>query len=309
MAAPRAAARAGGAPPPAPPPPAARVLVYSGPGAGARSVLSALHALRRALAPRVAIAPLSAAALLDGGWRASATALVMPGGADLPYCAALDGAGVALIREFLEEQGGSYLGLCAGAYFASARVEFELGNPALAVDGARELALFPGAARGAVALGFDYGSEAGAAAAALRFRPAGGGGAPDGEGLTRSCADYVNGGCAFHAFPAARAPRDFEVLSRYAGLAGGAPAAVLCRVGAGRAVLCGTHPELDTSFLGAPDGATDAAGPRGGGCAPGDARCAGVRAVLEAGAAARGEYWRALLAHAGLEHLLARPPP
>jgi hypothetical protein len=185
----------------------------------------------------------------------------------------------------------------------------EPGDPALEVAGARELALFPGTARGAVAPGFDYASGAGAAAAALRARPAGGGGAPNGEGLTRECVDYVNGGCAFHAFPAARAPRDFEVLARYAVLAGGAPAAVLCRVGAGHAVLCGTHPELDMSFLGAPDGATDAAGPRGGGCAPCDARCAGVRAALEAGAAARGKYWRALLAHAGLERLLAPPPP
>jgi biotin--protein ligase len=199
------APRTGGAPlPRAAPPPAAaaraaavadaaypRVLVYSGPGAGARSVLSALHALRRALAPRVAVEPLSAAALLDGAWRASAAALVMPGGADLPFCATLDGAGVDLIREFLEEQGGAYIGLCAGAYFASTRVEFEVGDAALAVVGARELALFPGAARGAVAPGFDYASEAGAAAAALRFRPASGG-APaggDSEGLTCECLD------------------------------------------------------------------------------------------------------------------------
>jgi glutamine amidotransferase-like uncharacterized protein len=63
-----------------------------------RSVLSPIHVLRRALAPRVAVKPLSAAALLEGAWRASAAALVMPCGADLPCVAALDGAGIALIR-------------------------------------------------------------------------------------------------------------------------------------------------------------------------------------------------------------------
>lgn len=45
-------------------------------------------------------------------------------------------------------QGGSYLGLCAGAYYACARVEFEPGTP-LEVVGDRELAFFPGIAQGA----------------------------------------------------------------------------------------------------------------------------------------------------------------
>ena len=52
---------------------------------------------------------------------------VMPGGADRPYCAALNGEGNRRIRAFVEA-GGAYLGLCAGAYYASQRVEFELGS-------------------------------------------------------------------------------------------------------------------------------------------------------------------------------------
>ena len=80
----------------------------------------------------------------------------MPGGADVPYCQALDGHGNKLIRgmqliqcqysrsrfekqltqgknwavvsaDFVEA-GGAYLGLCAGAYYACARIEFELGT-------------------------------------------------------------------------------------------------------------------------------------------------------------------------------------
>lgn len=83
----------------------------------------------------------------------------MPGGADLPYCRHLDGEGNRLIRgapfaqparpplatvapyalgaiclpDFLSaagyvEAGGSYIGLCAGAYYACSRVEFEPGS-------------------------------------------------------------------------------------------------------------------------------------------------------------------------------------
>ena len=44
--------------------------------------------------------------------------------------------------------GGRYLGLCAGAYYACNRVEFEQGSP-MEVQGDRELQFFPGIARGA----------------------------------------------------------------------------------------------------------------------------------------------------------------
>jgi glutamine amidotransferase-like uncharacterized protein len=53
------------------------------------------------------------------------------------------------------EGGGSYLGLCAGAYYGCSRVEFETGG-AMEVVGARELAFFPGVARGAVVPGESF---------------------------------------------------------------------------------------------------------------------------------------------------------
>lgn len=49
-------------------------------------------------------------------------------------------------------RGGAYLGLCAGAYYASSRVQFEPGS-ALQVVGSRELSFFPGVARGAAYAG------------------------------------------------------------------------------------------------------------------------------------------------------------
>lgn len=53
---------------------------------------------------------------------------IVAGGADLAYCAQLNGAGNAVIRRYVSS-GGAYLGLCAGAYYACRRVEFEPGGP------------------------------------------------------------------------------------------------------------------------------------------------------------------------------------
>ncbi|GFR44822.1 hypothetical protein Agub_g6160 [Astrephomene gubernaculifera] len=146
-----------------------QVLVYCGEGAGHQSARNTLHALKRCLAPGVEARFLDTEELLEGRWRGSCLLLVMPGGADLPYCRRLNGRGNQLLRAYVEA-GGSYLGLCAGAYYACGRVEFEVGGP-LQVVGDRELAFFPGTARGAAYPGFDYTSELGAHAAPLRFRP------------------------------------------------------------------------------------------------------------------------------------------
>lgn len=113
------------------------------------------------------VVTINAGELLAGGWQARTALLVMPGGADLPYCKHLNGTGNAHIRDFVAT-GGSYLGICAGAYYACARIEFEPGGT-MEVVGDRELRFFPGAARGAVVPGFDYQTERGAAAVRVRY--------------------------------------------------------------------------------------------------------------------------------------------
>lgn len=71
----------------------------------------------------------------------------MPGGADLPYCKKLNGEGNRRIRQFIE-QGGAYLGICAGAYYGCAELNF-VGRD-YSVNGNRELALFNGIAKGSL---------------------------------------------------------------------------------------------------------------------------------------------------------------
>ena len=83
--------------PSAPRQPPRAVYVYSGPGAGVRSAGSAIEALRASLG-RARVDTLSADALVDGAWAADAALLVIPGGADLPYCRELNGKGNAIIR-------------------------------------------------------------------------------------------------------------------------------------------------------------------------------------------------------------------
>ena len=98
--------------------------------------------------------------------------LIMPGGRDLPYVKKLQGKGNRNISDFVRN-GGSYLGICAGAYYGCSLVQFAQGDPLLEVVGPRELAFFPGVSQGPVFAGFDYASSAGAKAADIELTQAG----------------------------------------------------------------------------------------------------------------------------------------
>jgi glutamine amidotransferase-like uncharacterized protein len=54
-------------------------------------------------------------------------------------------------------EGGKYLGICAGAYFASSRCEFEADRLKYRVVGDRDLAFTSAIAKGSVSSGFVYG--------------------------------------------------------------------------------------------------------------------------------------------------------
>lgn len=147
------------------------------------------------------------------------------------------------------------------------------------MKGTRELAFFPGIAAGPAYAGFRYQSEAGAHAARIAFRPPHpplAANAPE-ETLPAmpfapeqvaftppkdwlTCQDYTNGGPKFVPYMGARLDREctqsnksaaqhsFEVLATYPDK-GNSLAAVKCGIGAGVAVLVGTHPELDVHWL------------------------------------------------------------
>ncbi len=74
--------------------------------------------------------------IMGGALDSSVFLFVMPGGADLYYCEKLNGDGNKRIRDYVE-QGGNYLGICAGAYYAAREIDWNNGE----IAGARELVL------------------------------------------------------------------------------------------------------------------------------------------------------------------------
>ena len=168
--------------------------------------------------------------------------LVIPGGADLEYCAQLNGKGNARIETFVLS-GGIYMGFCAGGYYGSAACQFEVGDKNMEVVGERELAFFPGTCRGCAYKGFKYGTEDGARVTKLTvdksFFAEG-----DVPGVFWS---YYNGGGVFVNAPKFR-DQGVEVLASYetpldVDSGEGAAAIIYRKVGKGAVLLTGPHPE------------------------------------------------------------------
>ena len=194
--------------------------------------------------------------LLDSRWCSSCQLLVMPGGRDLPYCHALEGVGNHTIKNFVNS-GGSYLGICAGAYYGSAYVEFNEHDPKMSVVGSRELAFFPVTAAGPVFPGFSYTTNAGARVASVSVTHKGH--AVLGKHVGEASLFY-NGGCYFKE----RERIGGEILTaitlaKYASHSSSTgppavstsecPAIIGGRVGRGKVVLTGVHFEASLHLL------------------------------------------------------------
>jgi len=213
------------------------ILVYSDQGVSKACLNATLDFFSRNCT-EFTIATIDAASLTapHSDWEARSALLVMPGGRDIPYDRLLRGEGNRRIRQFVETLGRSYLGICAGAYYACSEVCFELDTP-MEVGECRELGFFRGRTVGCSFLPgrrlFRYDSEDGASSARVRLRP------------RMDLFDvYYNGGCTFIGDGQA------EVLADYTETATPLPAVVYCTVGKGRAVLSGVHFEISTQKVG-----------------------------------------------------------
>ncbi|BEI87350.1 uncharacterized protein CcaverHIS019_0100680 [Cutaneotrichosporon cavernicola] len=215
---------------PGPGPTAHQVLVYSGPGVSPLSLSHTLLTLSLHLLPHYTVQPVSASLLSSEPWEEHCALLVIPGGRDLPYVEelSLKTKATTRIADYVRD-GGRYLGLCAGAYFASAEVRFDVGGTK-EVTGKRALAFFPGTCAGPTHAGFDYGSESGAKAVSLIARD--------------KVLDliYYNGGG--HFIMPAPLP-GVQVVARYAEPPSPDAdiAAVQITRGKGKALLLSVHPE------------------------------------------------------------------
>lgn len=97
------------------------VGLYAGPGAEGQGLRSLSQAL---FAAGLSLRPLEAAAFRDGSFRKACRAVLVPGGWAPQVNAALGEGGLKQLSEFVRG-GGGYVGVCAGAYLATAQVVWE----------------------------------------------------------------------------------------------------------------------------------------------------------------------------------------
>ena len=200
----------------------------TGPGVSKRSYEDTVACLEALLKPHYVVQGVTPMELEEHPWETSCALLVFPGGRDIPYLEKLKNA-APRIAKWVQE-GGAYLGFCAGAYFACSHIEWEMGTP-LQVKGPRPLKFFPGLAVGSVFPGFQYNSEQGARAVTI---------VDERDGSQKRYLYHHGGG----EFVLSGQESGVEVLARYTDEAQGKVAAVYCTVGKGRAVLWYPHIEF-----------------------------------------------------------------
>ncbi len=170
---------------------------------------------------------LDAAGVCHGAALHPNSIFVMPGGADLPYGRKLNGTGNANLRRFVED-GGTYLGICAGAYFACRAIEFHKGRND-EICGPRELALVDCVGIGSIPEIAPYYDDTPNSAAITKISL--------GNGETLNA--YYHGGCYFDV-----SDPDAKIIARYEALENKPPAIITKLVKNGRAVLSGVHLEV-----------------------------------------------------------------
>ncbi|KAJ2994863.1 biotin holocarboxylase synthetase [Globomyces sp. JEL0801] len=207
------------------------VLVYDGPGVSSlqKPLIATLKAL---LSSYYDVIPINHTDLNTSPWEESTSLLVIGGGRDLLYLSSLQNGGIDKIRRYIEN-GGNYLGICAGAYFASSRVEFELDRPEYKVIGDRPFQFCPAIAFGSITKNFTYGSELGAKAMSII------------DQHNQSIMTYCNGAPGFQFDQII--PNNVTVLASYA--ESKVPAIVDCKFGKGCAILTGPHLELSSDYI------------------------------------------------------------
>jgi glutamine amidotransferase-like uncharacterized protein len=211
-----------------------QVVIYVDQGVDGVALKQTVKSLQMELDPeKYNIRRMEACKLKEEGWEDRTAAIIIPGGRDVYYHSALGQEGSEKIKKYVQ-QGGAYLGLCAGAYFASEEIEFEKGGRH-EVCAKRTLCFYPGTARGpAYGLNkYSYEDSRGAEAALISWKH-------------DTVFSYFNGGCLFEE---PEKHSNVSILSRYMNLEGQPAAVVSCEHGKGRAILSGTHLEYSIDCL------------------------------------------------------------
>ncbi len=118
-----------------------KILIYFDKGVSAYSAFGCRSKFKNILT-NVDVDFISGHEIQNSDWEDNTVAIVIPGGRSKPYYGSLGKGGNKRITNFVNS-GGGFLGICAGAYYASDKTEFELGTKSeIVLDG--ELNFFQG---------------------------------------------------------------------------------------------------------------------------------------------------------------------
>lgn len=204
-----------------------QALIFADKGVCLPSADALSHQLRSFLDPSISVLKVDGEYLRTKTWEDKTVVLVMGGGSCRDWDEQLQADGIEKIERYVKG-GGKYIGICAGAYFAS-RVSYFILSDRI-IEKSRPLAFFPGKAMGPLVEEDDYLSLKAARAAKVCFKI---------RGSFEVGDIYYQGGCLFDVEEDSAA---VEIMSTYRDLK--KAAAVFCKVGKGCAFLDGTHPEF-----------------------------------------------------------------
>lgn len=205
------------------------VYIYSDQGAGGFSLM----ATQRHFAENNVFF-IQAKDIIADGIPQNADLFIMPGGADRPYTEKLNGLGNHNIHTYVE-QGGTYLGICAGAYYGCEKIAFQKDTPDAICEN-RELAFFKGTAIGCLPQISDcYYDETLKSAAVIEIKT-----------KTKTYTVFYWGGCYFEKDVQ---DEKTDILARYAFLEGNPPVIIRRQIGQGHAILSGVHFEVTPEAL------------------------------------------------------------
>ncbi|MBS0649193.1 MAG: hypothetical protein JSS10_08230 [Verrucomicrobia bacterium] len=209
-----------------------QALVYLDEGVCRQSAEALALQLEEFLDPSIAVIQVDSSYLQLEAWEDRTVVLVMGGGVCSVWDERLGCAGIEKIRRYIH-QGGRYIGICAGAYFACKETRFEMGPSS--IEKKRDLSFFPGKAIGPLIQTDEPLSLSAARAAKVSFN--------EGD-FAEEGSLYYQGGCFFDM---EQEVPEIEIMGRFKKLSVHKAAAVYCRVGSGGAFLCGLHPEFKWS--------------------------------------------------------------
>jgi glutamine amidotransferase-like uncharacterized protein len=214
-----------------------KILIFNDKGSDKRSVQELLNCFKLVYKNKFEIIQINSNYILSGNLESN-NLLIIGGGYDLGYLECLGEHGCLEIRKFVQS-GGFYLGICAGAYFASNYIEFDL-NGELEVKGERFLKLFNGKAIGPLNK-FQYVDNDNYSIAARILL----------NDIDLNLYQYLNGGCYFEPFDLNyKQIACYQHSTKITSLNEDKKIAILeCNVEKGIVLLSGVHFEYDANNL------------------------------------------------------------